>query len=115
VRHAAALIGPPDPAAQLALCARLPAAADQASCARATKVQNLLGKPAARFVRIVDGCSRFAAAARAPCYRWLGRAVAVLTDGEFARAGCPRLRGALARRECGAGARTMDHALETFS
>ena len=112
---AAALIGPTDPAAQLALCARMPAAADQASCARATKVQNLLGKPATRFVRIVDTCSRFAAAAREPCYRWLGKAVAVLTDGEFARAGCPRLRGAAARRECAAGAQRMDQALETFS
>jgi hypothetical protein len=112
---AAALIGPVDPAAQLALCARMPAAADQASCARATKVQNLLGKPTARFVRIVDGCSRLARAARAPCYRWLGKAVAVLTDGAFARAGCPRLRGAAARRQCAAGARTMDQALETFS
>jgi hypothetical protein len=112
---AAALIGPADPAAQLALCARMPAAADQASCARATKVQNLLGKPAAAFVPIVNGCSRFAAAAQAPCYRWLGKAVAVLTDEEFARAGCPRLRGAAARRECAAGARTMNQALQTFS
>jgi hypothetical protein len=43
------------------------ALADQASCARATKVQNLLGKPVATFVPIVDGCSRFAVAARAPC------------------------------------------------
>ena len=50
-----------------------------------------------------------------PCYRWLGKAVSVLTDGAFARDGCPRLRGAAARRECAAGARTMDQALETFS
>src|SRR5262249_52892159 len=108
----AVLIGPVDPAAQLALCARMAVAADQASCARATKVQNLLGAQAERFVGIVDACSQFAPAARAPCYRWLGKAVAVLTDGEFARAGCPRLRGAAARRECVAGARTMDQALE---
>lgn len=112
---AAALIGPSDPAAQLAMCARMPAATDQASCARATKVQNLLGKPVATFVPIVDGCARFAVPARAPCYRWLGKALAVLTDGAFTRAGCPRLRGAAARRECAAGARTMDQALVTFS
>ncbi len=112
---AAALIGPSDPAAQLALCARMADPEDQASCARATKVQNLLGKPVATFVDIAGGCSRFAPAARAPCYRWLGKAVAVLTDGAFAREGCPRLRGAGARRECAAGARTMDQALETFS
>jgi hypothetical protein len=54
-------------------------------------------------------------AARDPCYRWLGKATAVLTDGAFAHAGCPRLRGAAARRACAAGAAAMDEALETFS
>jgi hypothetical protein len=39
----------------------------------------------------------------------------VLTDGAFGRDGCPRLRGAQARRACAAGAATMDEALETFS
>ena len=82
---------------------------------RGTKVQNLQDAPtgdvraAHRRLRAVRG--------RGPraCYRWLGKTLAVLTDGEFARAGCPRLAGAAARRECEAGARRMDEPLVTFS
>jgi hypothetical protein len=39
----------------------------------------------------------------------------VLTDGRFARLGCPRLEPARARRQCRAGAETMEEALVTFS
>jgi hypothetical protein len=66
-------------------------------------------------VRLIGRCDRFRAAARAACYAWLGKALAVLTDGRFARDGCPRLETAAARRECLAGAATMDDALVTFS
>jgi hypothetical protein len=111
----ASVIGPTDPAEQLALCARLRDPADAGSCARGTKVQNLLGDPAADFVALVDRCSRFAPAARDACARWLGRAIAVLTDGAFARDGCPRVRAARARRACAEGAADLDAALETFS
>jgi hypothetical protein len=112
---AAAVIGPPDPAEQLALCARMTSAGDAAACVRGTKVQNLVGEEAAGFVRLVDRCGRFRARVRAACYRWLGKAVAVVTDGAFARNGCPRLRTSEGRRECAAGAARMDGALETFS
>jgi hypothetical protein len=112
---AAALIGPPDPAAQLAICARLRDAADAASCVRGTKVQNLLDAPTRTYVRLIDRCGRFGGRAAPACYRWLGKALAVLTDGGFARDGCPQLRGMAARRQCLAGARTMDDALVTFS
>jgi hypothetical protein len=112
---AAAVIGPPDPAEQLALCARLPSARDAAACVRGTKVQNLVGEPATGFVALVDRCARFRRRVRAACYRWLGKAVAVVTDGAFADAGCPRLKAAAGRRACAAGAARMDDALETFS
>jgi hypothetical protein len=112
---AAALIGPPDPVAQLAICARLRDPADAASCVRGTKVQNLLDAPTRTYVRLIGRCRTFARAPRSACYRWLGKALAVLTDGGFARDGCPRLAGAAARRECLAGARTMEDALVTFS
>ncbi len=111
----AAVIGPADPAAQLRICAGLGAAEDAASCVRGTKVQNLLDAPIREYRRLIDGCARFAATPRASCYRWLGKALAVLTDGRFTRTGCPKLSDADARRECQAGARTMDGALETFS
>jgi hypothetical protein len=45
----------------------------------------------------------------------LGKTLGVVTDGDFARAGCPQLEAADARRLCDAGARSMDEALVTFS
>jgi hypothetical protein len=111
----ASVIGPSDPAAQLRLCAGLEETSDAAACVRGTKVQNLLDSPIDDFVGLVGGCRRLAAAVRRPCYEWRGKAVAVITDGEFGRAGCPRLRGAGARRWCGRGAARIDEALVTFS
>ena len=87
----AAVIGPPDPAAQLEICAALDADADAASCVRGTKVQNLLKEPPAAYDQLIEGCADFAPAARPACYRWLGKAITVVTDGRFERTGCPRL------------------------
>jgi hypothetical protein len=112
---AASLIGPPDPAAQLDICARLGNQTDSADCVRGTKVQNLLDAPSAVFLRLIQRCGRFAAGARAACYRWLGKALAVVTDGDFRRKGCPRLHPSRASRECEEGARRMEEALVTFS
>jgi hypothetical protein len=112
---AASLIGPPDPAAQVGICARLGDPSDAANCVRGTKVQNLLDAPTAVYVGIIDRCGRFPVAARAPCYRWLGKALTVLTDGRFGRQGCSRLRAPVARRQCEVGARSMEGALVTFS
>ena len=111
---AASLIGPPDPARQLLICSRMRSASDAANCVRGTKVQNLQDAPTEAYVQLAGGCERFAPGARGACYRWLGKALAVLTDGEFEQAGCARL-GAAARRQCEAGARTMEDALVTFS
>jgi hypothetical protein len=111
----AAVIGPPDPAEQLRICAGLPAAADAESCVRGTKVQNLLDAPAGTYERLIGGCGAFAPAARGGCYAWLGKAITVVTDGRFARTGCPRLASPEARRRCAEGARSIDEALVTFS
>jgi hypothetical protein len=114
---AASVIGPADPAAQLVVCSRLPSAADAESCVRGTKAQNLLEADERELLRLIEGCARFGGRAgpRRECYRWLGKTLAVLTDGEFAGSGCPQLRGAAARRECAAGAARMEDALVTFS
>ena len=114
LHHRRVLIGPPDPAAQLKLCAGLADPSDASNCVRGTKVQNLLGSDNEAYVELIERCDLFAGATRAACYRWLGKTIAVLTDGAFARAGCPRL-AAPARRHCRAGASTMDEALVTFS
>jgi hypothetical protein len=110
---AASVIGPPDPAVQLQLCAALELA-DAASCIRGTKVQNLLEYPLATFVDLARRCDLFRGRARPDCYRWLGKTISVVTDGEFGRTGCPQLP-ADARRACRAGAATIDGPLVTFS
>jgi hypothetical protein len=112
---AASVIGPPDPVAQLQICAGLASSSDAASCVRGTKVQNLLGYPTSAFVDLISRCPVFIGKARAACFRWLGKTLAVLTDGRFARVGCPRLDSAGARRQCRAGAESMEEALVTFS
>lgn len=112
---AASVIGPPDPVAQLQICAGLASSSDAASCVRGTKVQNLLGYPTSAYVDLISRCPVFVGKARAACFRWLGKTLAVLTDGKFARVGCPRLDTARARRQCRVGAATMDAALVTFS
>jgi hypothetical protein len=112
---AASVIGPPDPVAQLQICAGLASSSDAVSCVRGTKVQNLLGHPTSAYVDLISRCPVFVGAARAACFRWLGKTLAVLTDGRFARVGCPRLEPARARQQCRAGAERMEAALATFS
>ena len=111
---ATSVIGPADPAQQLVLCAEL-TGPDVGSCIRGAKVQNLIGAPVSDFVATLRVCDVFRGAARATCYRWLGKTSAVVTDGVFAAEGCPRLPAGLPRRECAAGAASMDEALVTFS
>ena len=77
----AAVIGPADPEEQLELCADLEDQRDAVACIRGTKAQNLLGASTAAYVRLLGRCELFAGATRAACYRWLGKTVAVLTDG----------------------------------
>ena len=74
---------------QLALCAGLAGQRDAVACVRGTKVQNLLGAPTAALRAPRRPLRRVRRRARAACYRWLGKAVAVLTDGAFARDGLP--------------------------
>jgi hypothetical protein len=109
------VIGPPDPAAQLLICAGLTASSDAVSCVRGTKVQNLFEHPTSAHVDLISRCAVFTGAARTACYRWLGKTLAVLTNGRFARSGCPRLASRRARALCLEGARNMEEALVTFS
>jgi hypothetical protein len=112
---AASVIGPADPVAQLQICAGLTSSSDAASCVRGTKVQNLLDYPMSAYVDLISRCPVFVGAARTACFRWLGKTLAVVTDGKFAQVGCPRLDSVGARRQCRAGAEAMEEALVTFS
>ena len=100
---AVSVIGPADPAAQLQLCAQLQGAADAESCIRGTKVQNLLSEPPSALVDLIGRCELFAGPTRAACYRWLGKTIAVVTDGAFAETGCSQLEPDA--RRCAATAR----------
>ena len=109
---AAIVVGPADPREQLAIC-RTVRAADVASCIRGTKVQNLLTKPEAMQAVLIADCARFRASST--CYRLLGKALGVITDGRFEQTGCPRILRPAARKACVDGVRSMDGPLGTFS
>jgi hypothetical protein len=112
---AASVVGPPDPSAQLAICTELQGE-DAVSCIRGTKVQNLLTLAAPEdLVALIRQCDGFPGQTKLACYRWLGKVLAVLTDGAFEEFGCRSLPAAPARRACGEGVRAMNGALETFS
>jgi hypothetical protein len=60
-------------------------------------------------------CGDLPSTTNAWCYRWFGRTLAVLTDGNFRTSGCPQLEDASARGHCERGARRTSLALRTFS
>ena len=96
----AAVIGPADPEQQLAVCAGLGGPARR----RRLHPRHEGAEPARRIDGLLRSPRRplraFTGATRTACYRWLGKAVAVLTDGAFAREGCPLLERPRARRWC---------------
>jgi hypothetical protein len=112
---AASVIGPPDPVNQLVLCLELEDPTDEASCIRGAKVQNLLREPPSAYVDLIGRCGLFVEPTATECYRWLGRVLAVVTDGAFETTGCPEIASPSGRAACVEGARTTDQPLETFS
>ena len=94
------------------VCAEL-RAADAEACLRGVPDQALAGR-AAQQLRLIRDCARMAAGARSGCYEWLGRTLAVVTNGAFLERGCTKL-DPVARGACVAGAMKMNAALVTFS
>ena len=85
----AAVIGPADPEEQLELCAaRGPREAATASAERRRRTCSARRPPPSSGSRPLRALRR---GARTACYRWLGKTVAVVTDGAFEREGCPLL------------------------
>jgi hypothetical protein len=96
---------------------------DASACLRGVPSQALAGEPGrqlrliracSRQLRLIRACSRITVAARSECYAWLGRTLAVVTNGAFSERGCMKLTGS-ARSACVAGAKRLDAALVTFS
>jgi hypothetical protein len=111
---AASVVGPPDPRVQLSFCAELDGE-DAVSCIRGTKVQNLITSPPEDLVALIRQCDGFPAETRLACYRWLGKVLAVLTDGEFEQYGCRTLADSRSRRACLRGVGEIEGPLVTFS
>ena len=109
---AAALTVSSNPFEQMRICAGL-RGRDASACLRGVPSQALAGEPE-RQLTLIRSCSRIALAARSDCYEWLGRTLAVVTNGAFRTRGCTRL-AANARSACVAGARGLNAALVTFS
>ena len=109
---AAALTISSNPFDQIRVCAHL-RGEDAAACVRGVPDQALAGKPAGQL-RLIRECGRIERAARRGCYEWLGRTLAVVTNGAFRERGCTKL-GPVARGACAAGALNMNDALVTFS
>ena len=84
------------------------------SCLYGLNVQNLAQTRGAMRVKLIEGCSKLTAKGRIPCYKWLGTALAVVTNGRFADRACPFISAA-GRAPCLAGARRMNDALVSFS
>jgi len=94
-----------DPFEQIRVCARL-SGRDAAACVRGIADQALAGQPRRQLALI-----RMCRAVGSDCYAWLGRTLAVVTNGRF-RCSALAARG---RRACRTGAAQMDDALVTFS
>ena len=108
---AAALTISSNPFDQMRFCAHL-AVRDAEACLRGVPDQALAGLPAKQLA-LIRAC-RTLRSARRDCYAWLGRTLAVVTNGAFRERGCTKLDGT-ARRACLAGAGRMGQALVTFS
>ena len=67
------------------------------------------------LVALIRQCDGFPGGTKLACYRWLGKVLAVVTDGAFGGFGCRSLPDAPARQACNEGVRAMNGALETFS
>ena len=92
-----------DPFEQMRVCVRM-SAFDAAACVRGVADQALAGKPG-RQLALIRMCRSN------DCYRWIGRTLAVVTDGQFR---CDALAGR-GRAACTSGARDLRAALVTFS
>jgi hypothetical protein len=108
----AALTISSDPFEQMRVCMRL-AAVDAEACVRGVADQALVGR-SAQQLRLIRDCAQIPTIARSDCYQWLGRTLAVVTNGAFRVRGCTKLHPA-AQRACVKGAKKMSDALVTFS
>jgi hypothetical protein len=111
---AAVVVSSDDPFTQMELCGEL-RSIEAADCVRGVRAPELGQGPLARQIKLIRRCADVFHPAQAACYRWLGTALNVITNGTFADDGCSELSFAATREVCKAGADAFDGPLETFS
>jgi hypothetical protein len=111
---ASVLIAADDPFTEMDICVsmRRPAAAD---CVRGVRVADLNESPRHEQLRLIRRCANVWHGAQNACYRWMGMALNVVTNGEFKDDGCGELLFDATRDACRDGADAYDGPLETFS
>jgi hypothetical protein len=111
---AAVVVSVDDPFAEMDLCVGM-RDADAGDCVRGVRVPDLAQSPGSERLRLIRLCANVVHAEQQECYRWLGTAMNVITNGRFERAGCPALRFAATRDSCVTGAKAYNGPLVTFS
>jgi len=102
-----------DPVDHARVCAELEGV-DTYNCLRGLNVPALEGKVFEQL-RLIRTCGDLPTTTRWWCYSWIGRTLAVLTDGDFRQHGCAQLEPEHALVSCRAGGARMWRPLRTFS
>jgi hypothetical protein len=102
-----------DPVDHARVCAEVEGV-DTYNCLRGVNVPALEGKTFEQL-RLVRTCGDLPTTTRWGCFAWIGRTLAVLTDGRFRESGCAQLEPEHARISCSAGGARMGRPLRTFS
>ncbi len=111
---AAALVSSADPFTQMDICREL-RRAEASDCVRGVRAPELGQSPLTLQIKLIRQCADVYHPAQAACYRWLGTALNVVTNGKFSDDGCGALTFAATRDTCKAGADAYEGPLETFS
>jgi hypothetical protein len=102
-----------DPVDHARVCTELEGV-DTYNCLRGVNVPALDGKVFEQL-RLIRTCGDLPTTTRWWCYSWIGRTLAVLTDGAFRERGCAQLEPEHALVSCRAGGARMWQPLRTFS
>jgi hypothetical protein len=111
---AAVLVSVDNPFTEMDLCVGL-RSNDAADCVRGVRVPDLADSPASERLRLIRRCANVYAPAQNACYRWLGTALNVVTNGKWKDDGCSELMFDATRDACKDGADDYEGPLETFS
>jgi hypothetical protein len=102
-----------DPVDHARVCAEVEGT-DTYNCLRGVNVPAVANRPFEQL-RLIRTCGDLPTTTRYGCYAWLGRTLAVVTDGAFRVNGCPQLAEEHARISCAASGAHMGRPLRTFS